>query len=105
MKMAFPTVMAFDDGQLVGFMATLPSKDAVMTGPLVVKEGRNRGWVALRLFDAYEGILRWFGVTKYLIPVGKSSGSLVDAVGRLLEQKPFAEDNDDMWFVRELKDA
>lgn len=102
MRMSFPTVMALEDKQLVGFLATFPSDDAVMTGPIAVREGHNRGWIAIKLFDAYETMLRFIGVKKYLIQISKSNMSLVRSVDRLFEQEPVAESEDEVWFMRDL---
>ena len=104
MRMSFPTIMALEDKQLVGFLATFPSDDAVMTGPIAIRKGRNRGWIAIKLFDAYEGMLRFIGVKKYLIQISKSNMSLVRSVGRLFEQEPVAENENEVWFVRDLID-
>lgn len=103
--MTFPTIMAVENDELIGFLATFPSDEAVMVGPMAVKKGRNRGWIAIKLFDAYEGLLRFIGVKKYLIQVSKSNMSLVKSVDRLFEQEPVAESEDEVWFLRDLTNA
>ena len=63
--LSFPTVVADDDGVIIGYMTTQPRKDQVVAGPLYVSPEVNTGHVAIELADFYGKILLGFGVTQY----------------------------------------
>lgn len=68
----WPVVVAEEDGKAIGFLATYPTTEALIAGPLVI-EGSKRPFVFLRLVDAYENVLKTAGVTAYCFRVAKSN--------------------------------
>lgn len=61
----WPTVVAERDGEILGYLATHRQGDQIMAGPLAIKEGRNRGVLALRICQAYENVLKAIGIVSY----------------------------------------
>jgi len=67
-KFGFPTILAERDGELLGFLGTHPRDDAVVVGPIFVREDkRGTGFIALRLIESYEKVLHAAGVSEYLL--------------------------------------
>jgi len=100
-KLDFPTVVARRDGKIIGFISTLPRKDCILAGPLVV-DIMNPGMVILRLAEAYEAILSRADVRLYNVYVTNEhwAGILARALGT--EAMPH---EGGYWFRRELPDG
>ncbi len=99
----FPTVVAKRSGVIVGFLATHPEKTAVVAGPLIV-DLPVRAWVALRLVEAYENVLRMAGVESYLFHVDETNKLWYNSVVKALSIAPYAEADGVVWFKRDLGD-
>lgn len=96
--LSFPTILAEEDGELIGFLSTLPRKDAVVVGRVVAPSP----FVLLRLVEAYENVLFLAGVTYYLIPIPEERQDFVDMIQRGLSIEPWAEHDKHVWFKREV---
>lgn len=102
-KLGIPTVMAFEDGELTGFLSTdTRTKGRLVAEPLVFKprEG-NPTFFFMRLVEAYEAILSAARVPVYYfhIPHGYEDYiALVDKFG--IPRK--MEDEVGIWFERRL---
>lgn len=79
---AFPTVVAERDGEVVGFVSTWNTPEAVIAGPLVIEGGKNP-FVFLRLAEGYENVLRAAGVKIYLHHIDKARPEHVEFMERL----------------------
>lgn len=97
-KLDFPTVVAKRGGKIVGFLSTLPRKDAIVAGPLVVNL-LVAGPTVMRLAEAYEHILLMAKVTEYLFFVADSRW--VGIIRRALDIEPM-EAEGGWWFRRKL---
>lgn len=88
--MGFPTVMAFDDGELVGCIGTHIQKNMIIAGPLVVESSRRRVFTVMRLCEAYQLALASMGIKAFILSV--EIGSLLDrGIGRYYpDAKPYA---------------
>jgi hypothetical protein len=96
----FPTVMAIRDGHdLVGFLGTRPSDEAVIAGPLVVAD-RSRV-IAMRLIEAYEHVLRQAGVRSYLFTVLNGT-PWAESVARSGVAEPYHRTPERTWYRRHL---
>lgn len=101
--LTFPTVLAEREGQVVGFLSTRPSKQAIIAGPLVIDRATSRPAItAWRLADAYEIILRRAGVTSYAFHVSAGRPEWVSTLGRLGFEPWQAEPSGGMWYRRAL---
>jgi hypothetical protein len=98
--LGWPTVVAEEDGKVVGFLSTHKTKDALIAGPLVI-EGKHRPWVFLRLTEAYENVLRIAGVARYVFRVSKENDKHLERVRRI-GIKELEETYTHVSFVREL---
>lgn len=100
--LGWPSVCADRNGQILGFLATTPSRKAVIAGPLVVTPGLQRPLiVVMRLIEAYEVVLRKAGVTSYLFHVETANPfwrRIVEEVGHT----PFSEDATGAWYQRKV---
>lgn len=95
---AYPTVVARDNEDLVGCMTTRDSKEAVMVGAV---ESQGQRFVLLRMAQAYDHVMKSLGVKQYLIPVDLHAKPLL----RILEKlygPPYAYDAQHAWFKRSL---
>lgn len=57
-----PTILAFGDENLVGFIATTPNPDMVVGGPLVLSPSAQAPFIASRLAILYQKVLLSMGV-------------------------------------------
>lgn len=70
----FPTVMAIDDdSEVVGLLATTPSPDAVLAGPLVMRHDKRRPFTAIQLIELYELTMRGLGINEVIFWTAKDS--------------------------------
>lgn len=68
-RLSWPTVMAYEDEELVGFLSTDTSQDMVVAGPLVMKSDKRRPRLTLKLAEEYENSLRNLGIKSYIMGV------------------------------------
>ena len=99
--LSFPTVMAERDGVLLGFLATQPRKEAVIAGPLMLRD--RSPFVTLRLLEAYDNVMRAAGITAYHFYVrqGNAWRSQVERLGF----EAWHQDEGGAWYRRTLKAA
>jgi hypothetical protein len=77
--LGWPVVVAEENGKVIGFLATYPTDDALIAGPLVI-EGGKRPFVFMRLVDAYENLMRMAGVSVYCFRVDRSNTKQIERV-------------------------
>lgn len=99
-KMAWPTVVAERGGKVVGFLSTHPRDDAIVAGPAVIAGGRNM-LMLLRLWQAYDELMRAAGVRFYFFGVDKGNLQHIARV-KSLNVPSIGEDEEQVWFKREL---
>ena len=100
--LSFPTVLAERDGHLIGFLATQPRKEAVVAGPLMLRE--RSPFVTLRLLEAYDNVMRAAGIAAYHFFVKAANAEWRGQIERLGMQ-PWHVDDDGVWYRRTLKAA
>lgn len=99
----FPTIVAYDDGVLVGFIATADRPDMVLAGPLVIRSDRRRPWLAMRLLGLYEMVLKNMGITTYIFNLEPGYEFLKRGMERYFpELEPYAGDGDRLFYKRTL---
>ena len=102
LELTYPTLMAYRRGKLVGVLWTRPSESVIIAGPLYVNvKPPVSSFVALRLMEAYEAVLRGHGVAVYLFNIRKTNKaykSMFDRVG----MKPYSEKAGYWWYTRYL---
>ena len=98
----FPIITATREDRLVGVLATSTDQGAIVAGPLAV-EGRSP-FVALRLIDVYERIMRMTGVDAFYFHLAPEDNSWRRAVAKI-GLEPFHQDAAGAWFKRSLPHA
>lgn len=105
-KLAFPTVMAVRDNQIVGVLGTIPLKDAVVAGPMHIGVKGNPSFVLIRLVESYENVLRMAGVSMYNFYVLKKDKLWISAIERIRDSweihQLYTDQSDRVWFERRL---
>lgn len=96
----FPIVVAKRAGKIIGFVATQPSTEAVIAGPLVVEPPSLITF--LRLAEAYENVLRAAGVKVYLHTIDKGREKHVEMMERLGFTRWGETENGDVVMRRDL---
>lgn len=99
-KLGWPTVVAERDGRVLGFLSTHRRDDAIVAGPAVIDGGRNI-LMLLRLWQAYDVLMRAAGVRFYFFGVDKGNFRHIARV-QSLNVPAVGEDAEQVWFKREL---
>ena len=104
-----PAVIAERDGQPLGFASSLFAYDQLCLGRLQVLQGPHRPRVAMRLFEAYENLLRLYGVSSYLIGIDKDDPTRANLTRAGLLEEPYMkllqETDERLWYKRLLGEA
>jgi hypothetical protein len=102
-KLNFPTVRALRGGTVIGFLSTAETKEAIVVHRLTLDPVTGRlgaAVIAIRLVEAYEEVLGKANITQYLAAVDKKNAQLIQTMERILQTKPYAETEHDVWFRR-----
>ena len=101
-RLGFPTVYAQREGAIIGFLSTNTKHKAVIAGPLTIDPTLKQPiFIAIRLVEAYEEVLKAAGVTAYLFHVDKQKASWLNAIQRS-DMQPYGGTDDALWFKREV---
>lgn len=101
-----PAVMAMRAGQCLGFTSSRFRHGQLTLGRVQILPGKHAPWTAYRLFEAYENLLRIYGVTSYLVGVEADNPYLQYFVKTGLTEPPNAKLIQDLgtfyWYQRFL---
>lgn len=100
--LGFPTVLAFEGDVVVGLFSTVPKKDTIIAGPMVLKSDRPRKFTALRLMEAYDSIMRTAGVSTYTTFIERKDKLGMGLMERLPNTEWIGENIDGVLFARRL---
>jgi hypothetical protein len=95
----FPTVIAERDGKIVGLMATRPNRDDVVECHAVKADS---AFIALRLMECYERILRVFDIKGYCFSMSKENRYFMDIALRLPETRQYGESETSIYGLRRI---
>lgn len=101
-QLSFPTMMAWKENELTGFISTYISNNSIVAGPLVIKSGQSRYWTLIRLIENYERVMREMRIQSYIFSVDKDQQSWLDKVNEVFAIKPYTEYNGRFWYQRNL---
>lgn len=101
-ELAFPTMMAWKDNELTGFISTHISNDLIVAGPMVIKSGRPRYWTLIRLIENYETVMRDIGITAYVFSIDASDEKWTQDIWDIYGTRPYAERDGRKFFVRNI---
>lgn len=83
-RLGFPTVYAQRNGKMIGLLSTIPVKDRICAGPLVIDPTlKNPAFITVRLCEAYEHVLKSAGVTMYTFSVDAHKSGWARTLERL----------------------
>jgi hypothetical protein len=100
--LGFPTMMAFEDGELIGMCATTIKNEMIVAGPLTVRSDRRRAFTALQLCVKYEEDLKSLGIVSYIFSA-EYGGIMQKAIDRYMHgMKPYADDGKHKFYIRRL---
>lgn len=103
--LGFPTVMALRDGELIGFLSTHVSRSMLVAGPLVIRGwGQRRAITMIRLIEAYDAVMQRAGIKAYHFHVERDNEGWRAQVERA-GFEPWHEDDEGVWYRRELNAA
>lgn len=100
-QLSFPTIMAFRENELIGFLSTRPGKKGVVAEPIVLNVDGNASFLYIKLVEAYESLLKAGKVPSYLFFIPERYGEY----NRLVEKagfQPIEEDKAGVWYRRLL---
>ena len=97
-RIGWPTVIAEHEGKILGVFSTHDTDEAIIAGPIKA----NTSFIALRLVEAYENVMKFLGIAGYMFSVGKSDLRWLRIV-RKFQVTEFQEDENLIWFRRRLK--
>lgn len=99
-ELAFPTIMAIHDDELVGFLATRPADDMVLAGPLVMAKGPRRPFTAINLIEHYRVAMRNMGISRIIFGVDSDDSFVKKGLARWFpEMTPYSDDDGEMFYV------
>lgn len=104
-KLDFPTILAFEDGRLIGACGTQLLPDMIVAGPMAVEpfpSGRSRMAVSLALCEYYEATLRSLGITSYIFSVDEGSSMAQSVAWYTPDNEPYAREGGKLFFVRHI---
>lgn len=101
-SVGFPTLIASEEGKIIGFCATNVVDNMVVAGPLLLRSDRRRAFTALELCVRYEEELRRIGIVSYIFSAERG-GIMEEAVKRYMHgMEPYAEDDTHKYYIRRL---
>lgn len=106
-EIAFPTIMAVDDSDsIVGFLGTIPDREMVMAGPLVISsEGPPRPFTARQLGAMYDRAMRNMQISSYVFGIAKNASSGLIRAIEAMGMTSYAEDEDHTYYIRRLDET
>lgn len=100
--LGFPTMLAFEDGELIGMCATTIKNSMIVAGPLTLRSDRRRAFTALQLCVKYEEDLKSLGIISYIFSA-EYGGIMQKAIDRYMAgMKPYADDGKNRFYIRRL---
>jgi hypothetical protein len=102
-EMVFPTVMAWDGDEVVGFIATTPNPDMVVAGPMVMRSGKRRVFTALRLIELYEQVMGTLGMKSIIFSAHETDSFIAQGIKKWFPQmQPYAKNGQWLYYTWKL---
>lgn len=101
-RLGFPTMLAFENEELIGMCATTIKNNLIVAGPLTLRSDRRRAFTALELCVKYEEDLKSLGIVSYIFSA-EYGGIMQKAIDRYMDgMKPYADDGKHKFYIRRL---
>jgi hypothetical protein len=100
--LGWPVVIAEREDKIIGFFGTQDRKDVIVAGPMGISI-KIKGFVAMRLVEAYDNLMRSFGVKEYLFSIdSKNNAKWLKQVHDTGFCTKMDDVEDESWYKREL---
>ncbi len=96
--LSWPTIVAYNGDEVVGFMSTHDDQSAVVAGPLESESPL----ITFRLIELYEAIMQGMGISEYLFYVENDKEPWIAQVKRVPGTETISQDERLTWFRRRL---
>lgn len=104
-EIGFPTVMAWKDGELIGFITTTPDPEMVVGGPMVMRGDKQRVFTSVRLVELYEQYMLSLGITSVIFYADEKESPFVRGVRRWFPSvQPYAKKGSLLFYNWKLND-
>lgn len=101
-RLGFPTMLAFENDELIGMCATTIKNNMIVAGPLTLRSDRRRAFTALELCVKYEEDLKTLGIVSYIFSA-EYGGIMQKAIDRYMHgMEPYADDGKHKFYIRRL---
>lgn len=98
--LSYPTIMAVQEGTVLGMLGTHPNKKMIIAGPLYIKGNMLlKAMLEVKLVDAYESLLINLGVKAYVFYVKKNDRRRINML-REIDLRPQWETEGSVWYIR-----
>lgn len=98
-ELTSPTIMAFDDEKLRGFIATTPDPGMVLGGPVVMTPGGDAPFIIARLATLYQKVLISMGIERITFYAHENDSPFGRAMKRMFPQiTPYAKKGQVMFY-------
>lgn len=102
-QLNFPTVVGWENGEVVAVLGTDTSQKMVVAGPLHVKQSdKKRWWPIIRIIEYYDDFMKNAGIKSYLFSCEKTNRVWLDYIQRTYELDPYAADADWFYFIKRI---
>jgi len=103
-ELGFPTILAFDEEKLVGFIATTPKADMVLCGPLVMRSGERHMFTAIKLITLYEQVMLKLGIKSIIFWADENDSMVAKGVKRWFPKAtPYAKVGSNLFYTWHLR--
>lgn len=104
-EFTFPTLCAYREGKLVGYISRHPNQKMLIFNNLTLDPDLSKNAktiIAMRMIEALEIFLQHAGIKWYWFPVDKDNTELKDFLGKGQDLSPQHEDSMYHWYKREM---
>ena len=103
-RLGFPAVYAVsDEGTLVGLLGTVPKRNNLVAGPILIKQTWCDGAMVLPcLVISYEKVLRSAGVKMYSFSLKREQDKFISMTANRAGTRLISVGEKDVWFERSL---
>lgn len=103
-SLAFPTIMAIEDEEVVGCLGTNTQQSMIIAGPLVIKSDKKRTFTIIRLVEAYELVMKECKIKSFIFSAKADDEQWLRYIDEVLGFEPYYKDAENAWFIWKLKE-
>lgn len=101
-QLAFPTIMALEDDEVVGCLGTNTQQSMIIAGPLVLKGDKKRTFTLIRLVETYEACMKHIGIKSFIFSADLKNEKWLQYIDEVLGFEPYYKDDERAWFIVKL---